>query len=120
MRKIKSFVKENTVLNRKIYPFDFGWGNGYVGIPKGHELHGKSYDEIYKLIPTLKVNGGLTFSNHVGNIKWVEIPKYTRKNGWVIGFDTLHCWDTLEKWSKEAVMAEAKNLKKQLMDYENR
>ena len=29
---------------------------------------------------------------------------------WVIGFDTAHCWDTLEMWSKQKVMQETQFL----------
>ena len=57
---MKSFIKENTWLTRGI--IDFGWGNGYVIIPKDHPLNGKNYDEIHDLMPKLDVNGGLTFS----------------------------------------------------------
>jgi hypothetical protein len=92
---------------------DFGWGNGYVVIPKGHVLNGKSYDEIHELIPNLQVNGGLTFSDTADTMTWKEIPKGS-EGGWVIGFDTAHSWDKLENWSQEQVMLEVLNLKEQL------
>ena len=37
---------------------------------------------------------------------------------WAFGFDTAHCTDSLEKWPKEAVMAETMRLKDQIDDPE--
>lgn len=110
---MKIFVKENTWLKRSRFR-NFGWGNGYVVIPKGNMLHGKSYNEIHDLIPMLDANGGLTFADSVDDLKtWKEIPKDC-DGGWIVGFDTAHSWDTLEKWDKQAVILETENLKKQL------
>jgi hypothetical protein len=114
-KNMKAFTKENTWLERRYY-MDFGWGNGYVVIPKGHVLNGKSYDEIHELIPNLQVNGGLTFSDTVDTLSWKEIPKGS-EGGWVVGFDTAHSWDKLEDWSEPKVMLEALNLKEQLQTY---
>jgi len=110
---MKTFVKENTWLNRESF-MDFGWGNGYVVIPKGHKLHGKSYSEIHELLPNLEVNGGLTFSSSVDDLKWEEFPIGT-EGDWIVGFDTAHAWDTLDRWSKDAVLRETNNLKNQLI-----
>jgi len=112
---MKAFVKENTWLTRNSF-MDFGWGNGYVIIPKGHPLHGKNYDEIHDLIPALVVNGDLTFADSADDLKWDELPDNS-EGAWVIGFDTAHSWDTLEKWCKDAVMEEAERLKNQLAEY---
>ena len=110
---MKAFIKENTFLKRESF-MDFGWGNGYVVIPKGNILHGKGYDEIHDLIPLLDANGGLTFADSVDILKeWKEVPS-GYDDGWVIGFDTAHSWDTLERWSEDAVMLETEKLKKQL------
>ena len=109
---MKAFTKKNTWLERKSY-MDFGWGNGYVVIPKGHVLHGKSYDQIHRLMPWISVNGGLTFADDVDSLKWEAIPKGS-EGGWVVGFDTCHAWDTLNNWSEPKVMLEALNLKEQL------
>lgn len=109
---MKTFIKENTWLPRNGF-MDFGWGNGYVVIPKGHPLHGKHYDDIHDLIPSLDVNGGLTFSDSANDLKWDELPENS-KDAWVVGFDTAHIWDTLERWSKEAVIWETEKLKEQL------
>ena len=116
--KFKAFIKENTWLPRirKRDPnnelLDFGWGNGYVVIPKGHKLNGVHYDKI-----NVEVNGGLTFSNYVRDTPWKEV-KNCDDDDWIVGFDTAHCDDTLKKWPKEAVMLETLKLKKQLEEYE--
>lgn len=110
---MKAIVKENINFTRENF-MDFGWGNGYVIIPKEHKLYGKDYDEIQQSsIPTLEINGGLTFSAYAQELDWPEIPEKD-KDGWVVGFDTMHAWDTLEAWSKEKVLEEAENLKQQL------
>uniref|UniRef100_A0A6M3M5A3 Uncharacterized protein n=1 Tax=viral metagenome TaxID=1070528 RepID=A0A6M3M5A3_9ZZZZ len=111
----EAFVKKNTWFSGTTR-MNLGWGNGYVVIPKGHKLHGKSYDEIHNLIPSLRVNGGLTFSKDANNLDWDELPENS-KDGWVVGFDTAHYGDTFERWSKENVIAEAEKLKKQLEKY---
>lgn len=114
---MKAFIRENKHLEVKNM-MDFGWGNGYVVIPKGHPLHGKAYDVIHDLMPELETNGRLTFSDTADTLEWDELPKGS-KNGWVVGFDTVHSWDTLERWSEEKVMKEAEKLKKQLLEYVN-
>lgn len=112
---MKAFVKENTWLTRDSF-IDFGWGNGYVTIPKEHPLHGKDYDEIHELLPKLHVNGRLTFADTADSLNWDELPKGS-EGDWVVGFDTAHSWDTLEMWSKEMVIKEAEKLKSQLLEY---
>ena len=112
---MKVFVKESKFMPRGGF-LDFGWGNGYVVIPKGHSLHGKSYNEIHELIDSLEINGGLIFDSPANELKWDELPEGSQ-DGWVVGFDTAHSWDTLEKWDKKAVMEEAKRLKEQLLRY---
>lgn len=104
----QTFIKENTWLTRD--RIDFGWGNGYVILPKGHHLHGKSYNEI-----DVDIHGGLTFSELV-NEDVVEVFGLDSKHigSWMIGFDTCHFNDTLEKWTKEKVQAEADLLKQRI------
>lgn len=110
---MKSFVKEITWLCT-----DHGWGNGYIVIPESHPLHGLDYSKIHELMPDLEVNGGLTFSDIADDLDWKELPKGC-KGWWVVGFDTAHRGDTLEIWSKDAVINETENLKKQLMNYKS-
>lgn len=103
---MRTFVKKNTWMQGR----NTGWGNGYVVIPKGHKCHGKDYDDI-----DVEVHGGLTFSDAADDIKdWPEIIEED-KGGWVIGFDTAHYDDDLNKWpNAKLVMEEAEILKDQL------
>jgi len=93
-----------------------GWGNGYVLLPKEHPLHGKSYDEIHPLIPSLNVHGGLTFSTKASTLTWEKLPKHN-KTDWVVGFDTAHFNDDPVVWTKARVLEETRRLKEQLEAY---
>jgi len=85
-----------------------GWGNGYVAIPEGHSCFGMDYDAIHDKYE-IDVNGGLTFARY----KHGKRPDITGM--WIVGFDTLHYGDTMERWPDEAsVMREAIRLKEQL------
>ena len=86
-----------------------GWGNGYVALPKEHPCFGMDYDAIHEKYD-IDVNGGLTFASQAH----LNQPAETI-GMWIIGFDTLHCDDTMEQWpSAESVLAEANRLKQQL------
>ena len=93
-----------------------GWGNGYVIIPKGHELHGKHYDDI-----NVDVHGGLTYSDKLTeDIASMFFPKDDLKDdigGWLVGFDCAHYGDTLETCPKEYVESETEKLREQLENY---
>lgn len=102
-----AFVVENTWLPG----LSHGWGNGYVAIPEGHPCYGLHYDEIHDQYD-ISLNGGLTYSDS----KMTRQPKGT-KGMWVVGFDTCHYDDTIEKWpDADTVMKEAESLKQQLED----
>lgn len=104
---MKTFIKQNTWLPG----MKTGWGNGYVIIPKGHELHGKHYDYI-----DVEVHGGLTFSELASELKWDEIDE-SDKEGWVVGFDTAHFNDSAVNWPKHMVQKETNRLMEQLKNY---
>lgn len=110
---MRGFVKKITWLKRT-WLVDFGWGSGYVVIPKGHRLHGIDYYQIHEMIPELEVHGGLTFARSVEDISdWEEILEED-EGGWVIGFDTAHVGDDLSRWPKEMVQQEVDRLIRQL------
>lgn len=116
---MKAFVIKNTHLTRGSF-LDFGWGNGYVAIPEGHPMHGKDYDTIHDEF-SIDINGGLTFSCFAKELR----PRWEKEGNvelndtdWVIGFDTAHSWDSLDKWpDAESVMIEANRLKEQCESY---
>jgi hypothetical protein len=106
---IETFVKELTHIDRNI--LDCGWGCGYALIPPEHELHGKHYDDI----EGIDVHGGLTFADIVDEPLMSHFgvdPKF--EGYWMVGFDTAHAGDNLEKWPEVAVRAEAARLASQL------
>lgn len=96
------FVRESrTRLEAEKFPeyahlLNRGWGNGYVALPKEHPCFGKSYYDI-----DVKVHGGLTYAEMEGDF-------------WVVGFDTAHAFDSMEKWPKEKVEEETIRLRDQL------
>jgi hypothetical protein len=107
---MKVIIREQKEWSRRT--FDFGWGNGYVLIPKDTRFHGKHYDDI-----DVDVHGGLTFSVLV-DAKMVEDWELDEEDEgkWCVGFDTSHYGDNLFKWSKEKVQEETEKLKKQLLN----
>jgi hypothetical protein len=111
---MKSFVLENTRLIRGMS--EFGWGNGYVLIPKGHPLWGKDYDLIDM---DVDVHGGITFGEEVTDelIERLEPLTDQDKGFWMIGFDTAHYRDNLASCPKEYVEAETKRLAEQIENY---
>ena len=112
--KIKIFIKPfEPELKKHI---TCGWGNGYAIIPRKHPLYRYHYDDIHKLYPKLNVHGGLTFSEPLKKVDWLEIPKHIT-SGWVVGFDTAHFQDTPERWTEADVLIEAHKLKRQLENY---
>lgn len=108
---LKTVIIENTWLDRQ--HMDIGWGNGYVLLPIGHPWHGVHYDKI-----DVDVHYGLTFSGLVGTFEVERFEAITDADlgKWMIGFDTAHYRDSLERWPKEAVQAEADRLLQQIQD----
>lgn len=77
---------------------------GYVGVPPGHPLHGKSYNDV-----EVSVHGGLTFADKCrpeaddGGICHVADPGEP-DDVWWLGFDCAHAMDLSPHM--EMVMAE--------------
>jgi len=90
-----------------------GWGNGYILIPKGHRMHGVDYDDI-----PVDVHGGLTFAILVNakTVKeWEGLGMDESDIGtWMVGFDTVHAYDTPISCPESYVINETENLKNQL------
>lgn len=62
---------------------------GYVGLPKGHPLHGKHYSDI----EGVEAHGGLTYTRKCeGPICHTPAPGES-DDVWWIGFDCCHCYD---------------------------
>jgi hypothetical protein len=121
--ELKAFVKQNTRfdkmkddlrkhgLEHAADLISHGWGNGYVCLPMLHPLFAMKCDEIQDKY-NVYVHGGLTFSANSVDLDWPEIPK---GYWWIVGFDTAHCDDSLERWpDAESVLLEANRLLEQL------
>ena len=89
----------------------FGWGNGYVAIPKGHPFFGMSYDDIQEKYD-IRVHGGLTFSSD----SITGQPEDT-KGMWIVGFDTGHINSSKLFPDEQSVIDETIKLKKQIERY---
>jgi hypothetical protein len=112
--KVKGFIIKN-----KQHPLigEGGFANGYVVLPKDHPLWGLHYTA--EEIEALNVHGGITFSEKVDE-DMINDPKFgvdlvnEDLGSWVIGFDTRHFGDTLEKWPRKKVELEVINLIRQV------
>lgn len=59
---------------------------GYVGVPPGHPLHGRNYNETER---DIEVHGGLTFSDDSSS----SIGQNGQDDHWWFGFDCAHLGD---------------------------
>jgi hypothetical protein len=104
--------------------FEYGWGNGYVLLPKNHPFYKVHYDNI-----NVYAHGGLTYSELFKSeyfLKWIENLEFdgdvTYENFkffddyWVIGFDTSHYGDNEYNCHKSYVMNETIDLMNQCLD----
>jgi len=72
-------LHEYSGFNFRVIRMDWGAWNGYVFIPKGHPLHGKTYMD-HQEIGELIVHGGITYTA-------------SGEDDWILGFDTSHGYD---------------------------
>ena len=108
-KKIHPFVIANNHPEEVRKYMNFGWGNGYVKIPKEHPWYGEDYDYLQDV----DVHGRLTYSDgcHVG-FGIISQEEEDNKTYWIIGFDTNHSGDDPFSCSEEYVMYEAIKLSK--------
>lgn len=69
------------------HPSSLHWC-GYVGVPKGHPLFGKHYNEVHEK-HRVDVHGGLTYSEGCGGAVCHNSPE----DAWWFGFDCAHSGD---------------------------
>ena len=112
------------------FKFDFGYGNGYVLIPKGHPFYNKNCDDIEFISDYgLNVHGGITFCEYFDSDNFLELIKDREFCGdvnlenykkfdryWIIGFDTNHYGDNKNNCSKEYVIKETEYLLDKCLD----
>lgn len=97
-----------------------GVANGYVAVPFGHPLHGKSCEELSRILP---VHGGITCTcklplahalmldemktpSDIINVANCPFSTQAFTAWWVIGFDTCHAGDTSKEWTVRRVKKE--------------
>ena len=113
--------------HHKLYKGEFTEGgeyNGYVAFEGNLPLSyqgGKSWDDDDALDNMVDVHGGITLDTPMTSIEDCPIIPLTRipdpktlERYRVIGFDTLHCGDSKDKWPIESVKAETFRLKEQI------
>lgn len=93
--------------------WNFGWGNGYVGIPKTNPLFGREYDDC-----PVEVHGGLTYSDNYRPGSGISGDFVYDFDTWWLGFDTAHLGDTPLSCPADYVMSETLLLYYQLIKLE--
>lgn len=106
------------------HPIEGGEYNGYVAFNRELPLSwqgGAKHDNEDTLDNLIDVHGGITFDSPMESLKDCAIIPLTKipypiffEKFRCIGFDTLHCGDTKEEWTIEAVKAETLKLKEQI------
>lgn len=83
----------------------FGWGNGYVSVPKTHPYYGKHWEDLSHI----DVHGYVTYTDYLDQTN----------QQWLIGFDCQHGMDTLENCPKSYVEEQVRKLYTILKESEN-
>lgn len=94
--------------------FNRGMANGYIVMPHDHELTHKckdSYNAWNEAID-FPIHGGCTFAEYVrgmqSNTEWTAEANFhlldLHPDDIIIGFDTAHSDDSLDKWSTKDVL----------------
>lgn len=92
------------------------WYNGYVILPKEHELVDKFYGDFEEDYD-LKVHGGITFSNYLRYV--IDLEEIGFENRYTLGFDCNHVGDNPKDCNKKYVENECKKLIDQLINLDD-
>jgi len=115
IKKIHTFLRSNDWLRDEytqvpgLTKREMGWGNGYCALPPEHPCYGMKYGDIYHTY-TYGWPSELTFSDKLPfnwSLDFKRDTGLSDDNYWLIGFDTMHFMDTLERWPKERVQEAA-------------
>jgi hypothetical protein len=98
------WVDEATDLDCLIVRNHSGALCGYVGLPPGHPLHGKDYDDAHDLAD-IDVHGGLTFADAckegTDGRGICHVPAPGRPaDVWWLGFDCAHLGDLVPRYAE--------------------
>ena len=112
---------------RPLNPELFGTHNGYVILDHSHPLSGVHNKDIYENGIYEKygidVHCGVTFSGRLTLFKHsLDLNKTPElldyQDHWVLGFDTQHSGDNVERWNAESTLKETEAFAEQLMKIE--
>ena len=92
------------------------WYNGYVILPKEHELVDKFYGDFEEEYD-LNVHGGITFSDYLSKI--IDLEEIGLENRYTLGFDCNHAGDNSTECNKKYVENECKRLIDQLINIDD-
>ncbi len=62
---------------------------GYVGVPEGHPMHGKGWEDS----EALDVHGGITYGSECSGDICHQPREGEPEHVWWLGFDCSHAWD---------------------------
>lgn len=132
--QVVAFLRETPCADRiRRGEYEGGLYNGYVAFPNDAvkwewpEDDDEVYDgcgySFYEVVDMhVQVHGGITFASIDFNpygipmIPLTAMPEPDSMVGWtIIGFDTLHCGDTKEMWTLDALKKETMNLRDQVI-----
>lgn len=91
-----------------------GYANGYVAVPPNHPWYGKGYDDL-----DVRVHGGATYTELVNDsitdgAEYLWGASGVPSGWWVFGFDTNHCYDTMDIWTRDRVIEETLKFQRQI------
>lgn len=92
------------------------WYNGYVILPKEHELVDKFYGDFEEEYD-LKVHGGITFSDYLSKI--IDLEEIGLENRYTLGFDCNHIGDSPINCNRNYVENECQALIRQLINLDD-
>lgn len=92
------------------------WYNGYVILPKEHELVDKFYGDFEEDYD-LKVHGGITFSDYLSKI--IDLEEIGLENRYTLGFDCNHVGDSPINCNRNYVENECLALIRQLINLDD-
>jgi hypothetical protein len=106
-----AFIVHNTQPEDKYGFGSRGFANGYVGVDRDHPWYGRECEDF----PVFEGVEELTFSGMSKPVHWKKAellePIDDGKEYWVLGFDTRHSWNSIEKDTRESVIAMTQRLK---------
>lgn len=81
----------------------YGWGNGYIVVPKTHPFAKMTSGEVSDIVGE-EITMFRDYSDDIFSFDTSFIPSLMGIECKVIGFDTCHCYNNMENSSREKVL----------------